>query len=336
MPNLITNCPICFSEGSCKLYDVTPQEAAQHFILKEDNRQRNQDLAAHISKLWGGRNCSIRQCCDCEFCFSDPYVAGDVTFYDLAYERAGYPSDKWDFRRTIRELSSTNFRAKRVLEVGAGFGFFLDKIVDTYVPRSGITALEYGNEPIKVLHSKGYSTRQEDLRSANLAEGFCAIFLFQVVEHMDDLDNLFARLSQLLYKDGLLFITVPNPKRIRFNEQNGSLLDMPPNHIGGWSPAAFQTIGSRHGLRVDRHEIEPFSLLGFIKQDIGSSYLRRAQQMGTVENWSRSIRSARHGKLVGVAVAALTAPRRLNVWRKAASTGAEIGGCHWVKFTKTA
>jgi SAM-dependent methyltransferase len=221
------------------------------------------------------------------------------------------------------------------LEAGAGFGFFLDKIVDTYVPRSGITALEYNDKAIKTLRGKGYFALQEDLRTANLVQPFDAIFLFQVVEHMDGLDSLFARLFQLLRDDGLLFIAVPNPKCITFNEQNDSLLDTPPNHIGRWSPAAFQILGARHRLRFDRHEIEPFSLGEFMKQDVVFSYLRRSQQAGTVENWSRTLRSTRYGKLLEAAVAALSAPRRINIWRKAASSR-DLGDSLWTKFTKVA
>jgi SAM-dependent methyltransferase len=221
------------------------------------------------------------------------------------------------------------------LEAGAGFGFFLDKIVDTYVPKAGITALEYSDEAIKTLRSKGYFALQEDLRAANLMHLFDAVFLFQVVEHMDGLDSLFGRIFQLLRDGGLLFIGVPNPKRTTFSEQNGSLLDMPPNHIGRWSPAAFQIVGARHRLRLDRHEIEPFSLGAFMKEDIIFSYFRRSLQAGTVENWSRAQRSRSYGKLLGAAVAALTAPRRINIWRKAASSR-DFGGCLWTKFTKVA
>ncbi|MGI8568683.1 MAG: class I SAM-dependent methyltransferase [Methylocella sp.] len=328
-------CPACYSERTQTLYSLSAQEAAQQFVLSEGNPQRNRELSSHINDLWGGRDCSVRQCKDCGFSFADPYVAGDATFYNLAYERLNYPSDRWEFERTVRELSSINFRAERVLEAGAGFGFFLDKIVDTYVPRSGITALEYSDEAIKTLRGKGYCALQEDLRPANLVQLFNAIFLFQVVEHMDGLDSLFARLFQCLHDDGLLFIAVPNPKLITFNEQNGSLLNTPPNHIGSWSPAAFQILGARHRLRLDRHEIEPFSLGAFVKQDVVFSYFRRSQQAGTVQNWSRARRSTSYGKLLGAAVAALSAPRRINIWRKAASSD-DLGGSLWAKFTKVA
>jgi SAM-dependent methyltransferase len=333
----VAECPVCYSERTQTLYSLSAQEAAQHHVLREGNPQRNHELSSHIGNLWGGRDCSVRQCKDCEFGFADPYVSGDATFYNLAYERLEYPRDKWEFERTVRELSSIKFRAERVLEVGAGFGFFLDKIVDTYVPRSGITALEYSDEAIKTLRGKGYFVLQGDLRTANLVQSFDAIFLFQVVEHMDGLDSLFARLFQLLRDDGLMFIAVPNPKWITFLEQNDIWLDIPPNHIGRWLPAAFQILGVRHRLRLDRHEIEPFSLGAFIIADVVLSYWRRGEQAGTMQNWSRSLRSrsTNYGKLLEAAVIALSAPRRINIWRKAASSG-DLGLSLWTKFTKVA
>jgi SAM-dependent methyltransferase len=328
-------CPICASGQAATILELDPQQSAQHFISLEGSPERSRDLACHIRKLWGGTKCFVRECSSCHFGFSDPFVAGDARFYQLAYERAKYPSERWEFRRTLKELSSTKFRADRILEVGAGFGFFLDKVVGTYVPRSGIAALEYSEEAIGILRGKGYSAQQNDLRAVEIAGHFNAIFLFQVVEHMDNLDDLFASLYRLLDSNGALFIAVPNQKRIMFNEMNESLLDVPPNHIGRWSPAAFEIIGARHGLRLDRHELEPFSLIDFVIRDIAYSYLRRAQKLGTMENWSRSLRSKWYGKLIGAVVAALHAPRRIGTWWEA-SRSQDLGSSLWVKFTKKA
>lgn len=328
-------CPVCLSGDTSVRSIVSANAAAQHFVAKEGNTKRNQELCDHIISLWNADDCRIVQCRACGFGFVDPYVAGDETFYRLAYERSNYPKKKWEFDRTVEELYSMSFSADRVLEVGAGSGYFLDKIVGKFVPRSGVTALEYSDPALQSLRGKGYLALQEDLRNVSFHQTFDAIFLFQVVEHMDGLDNLFSVISGLLEDNGSLFIAVPNSKRIEFDEENGSLLDTPPNHIGRSTPRAFQTIGTRHSLKLDRHEIEPFSLLDYIKQDIGYSYLRRSQRKGTLENWARAQRSASYGKLLGAVVAALTAPRRINVWRKAVDA-AELGGSLWTKFTKVA
>jgi SAM-dependent methyltransferase len=332
----MTHCPACGCSRYETLFTVTTDEAAQHFVLKEGNPDRHDALRRHIGTLWGAGQCSVRRCADCGFGFADPYVAGDVTFYNLAYERAGYPSERWEFDRTVHDLESSRVSARRVLEVGAGLGLFLDKIVDRYVPRSGITALEFGDASMAALEAKGYQAHQEDIREAHLEQGFNAIFMFQVVEHMDRLDLLFARLGELLAPLGNAYISVPNPRCIEFNEQNASLMDIPPNHIGRWSALAFERLSHRHGLRLEAIETEPFSLVGFAMTDIGYSYLRRAQRSGSLTNWSRAQRSKRAGKLLGVGLALLFAPLRAPVWVKAARQRRQLGGCLWAKLSRSA
>ncbi len=327
-------CPVCSSADTHIEFRVSAREAAQHFVLREGNLARHTSLANHIAALWGKQECSLRRCAKCGFRFADPYVSGDQLFYNLAYERNGYPSDKWEYARTVAELKKIGIRSERVLEVGAGFGLFLDKIADIYVPKSGVTALDYADASVATLRSKGYTALQEDVRSSDVTGPFDAIFLFQVVEHLDRLDELFAKLYQLLRDDGILFVAVPNPRRIAFNEKNGSLLDMPPNHIGQWTPQAFEIIGNRHRLRLDAIETEPFSIGKFIKEDIVYAYLRRAQQAGTLENWSRRHRSSKIGKWLGAAAVMMSAPRRGAVWAKVVQSG-DLGGSLWAKFTKS-
>jgi len=48
----------------------------------------------------------------------------------------------------LEDLLAIGFAGERVLEVGAGQGSFLDKIVDSLVPRGGITALEYSDKAL--------------------------------------------------------------------------------------------------------------------------------------------------------------------------------------------
>jgi len=309
--------------------------AAQHFVCREENLKRHQNLAVHIEKLWGGSQCAIRQCLDCEFGFADPFVAGDMLFYHLAYPRIGFPMGRWEYSRTVGELACVQFHANRVLEVGSGYGFFLDKIADVFVAKSGIMALEFDDKAVSTLRAKGYAAIHDDIRMAEIDAGVDAIFLFQVLEHMDNLDSLFDRLSSLLRDGGLLFVAVPNPREISFNEQNGGLLDTPPNHIGRWAERTLNTVGKRHGFRLDRYELEPFSLKNFALKDFKYSYQRTSQEAGTLANWSRSHKSARYGKLLAGVVALAYAPRRLTVWRKAAQTG-NLGGSAWARFTKSA
>jgi SAM-dependent methyltransferase len=326
-------CPICKSHQVEQLYAVTIEEAAQHFVLLEEDEERHKALASHLEQLWNADSCHVCKCQNCNFGFSDPYIAGDAEFYRLAYTRTRYPSAKWEYRRTLQAMEARAFEGQRVLEVAAGFGYFLDLIVGKYVPPEGITALEFDGTSLEVLRRKGYRAIAGDIRSSNLVAGYDAIFLFQVLEHLDNLDALFARLSQLLLDQGRVFIAVPNPRRIDFQESTGSLLDMPPNHVGRWSDSAFETIAGRANLKVESIEVEPFSFGSFIVEDLKFSYSRKAQQSGTLINWSRSLRTTRTGRLVGAAFAFMTIPTRFPTWLRGL-TAADLGASTWVELSK--
>jgi SAM-dependent methyltransferase len=327
-------CPVCKSAPADLMYVVSSEEAAQHFVLREGNSERHRQLADHIEKLWNGKQCAMRRCPKCKFGFADPFIAGDATFYNLAYERATYGAEKWDFTRTVEALDRDDFHGERVLEVGAGFGHFLDKIADIRVPRSGITALEFSDDAVRTLQEKGYCAISSDIRHASLVPGFDAIFLFQVVEHMDHLDQLFDRLCSLVTVGGRIILSVPNGNGVDFQEWSGSLLEMPPNHIGRWSRSAFQIIASRFNLEIRTIDEQPFSLTGFIRTDIAYSYLRKTQKSGTFANWTRAKRNARNGKLIGVACAIAFAPSRIPIWVEASRRRGEIHGSFWVEFRR--
>jgi len=328
-----SQCPVCRSPRLETLHTFSAGQAAQHFVLIEENPDRHRALAAHIEALWGAGQCCVLQCKDCDFGFSDPFVAGDAAFYNLAYMRASYPLERWEYTRTIAALTAEGFHANRVLEVGSGCGFFLDKLAGSFVPAQGITALEFNDNAIGKLRAKGYAAIQSDVREANLEPGFDAVFMFQVLEHIDQIHELFARLHVLVREGGLVFLSVPNQESITFNERNGSLFDMPPNHIGRYSQRALKAIGDQHGLTLERVEVESFNFKSYMLRDISYSYGRAAQQAGTLANWSRSLRSAPFGKLIGVATAAVLAPRRIFVWNRAAK--AHLGGSFWAQYRKT-
>lgn len=331
----MADCPVCHEVTGEVIFRVTPEEAAQQFVVAESDPHRYAELVDCIRRLWKQGHCVIRHCSHCSFSFADPFIAGDKEFYNLAYARPAHTIDKWSFQRTLSELSSQDRKIERVLEIGAGYGYFLDKIAGKLVPASSIHAIEYHDEKISRLRRQGYTVLDGGLPALTDEDPFDAIFMFAVVEHMDDLDGLFGKLARLLRPNGLLFITVPNAARIDFQECHGSLRDMPPNHIGRWSPEAFRTVGARHGVRLDKDEIEPFSLVAFAKKDTHYFYLLRSQDHGTIVNWSRSRRAKRFGKLLGKAVAGLNAPQRLPVWYEAWRTRG-IGPTLWVMFHRDA
>lgn len=110
----------------------------------------------------------------------------------------------------MEDIRARGFSGLRALKVGTGQGFFLDKIVDSLVPCGGIIALEYSDKALLTLRRKGLNALKADIREVDVLPGLDAVFLFQVVEHMDNWADLFRRLAELLRSLGMAYISVPN------------------------------------------------------------------------------------------------------------------------------
>lgn len=331
-------CPLCQAvRPTTQKFVVRQDEAAQHFVLAEGDSVRHHRLAMHIGSLWNASSCEVVECAECNLGFAWPFVAGDGEFYNLAYPHSDYPKAKWEFSMTVGALGKLGRHGGRALEIGSGFGYFLDQVSPIFFERGDIVAVEYNDFASRRLRDHGYTVVQDDVRSAAFAsyeKAFDRLFMFQVLEHMDKLDELAKRLRFLSREGADLFIAVPNPTRIEFNERHGSLLDMPPNHISRWSRKSLAAFGARAGFDIVDFQEEPMSWKSFVKQDLVYSYMRRSQRSGSLENRlrSRPRTSTRHFQ--EAALAFFGSPTRLGAWTAAVTTKVSLGGSIWAHLRK--
>jgi SAM-dependent methyltransferase len=339
---VLTNiyCPICSFTNGKLLYTVSSEEAAQHFVLKEVNPIRNKELADHITGLWGQQTCDVVSCDSCDFIFASPYVAGDANFYILAYERTGYPEWKWEYQQTayaISEIASHSDQSPlRLLEIGAGDGAFVRKISPEIVSQENILCLEFSDYGRNRIRDHGIECRGDDIRSLGVStfeQQFDVICMFQVLEHMDRLEELFKQLNSLSNSQSHLFISVPNAGQIEFNETNGCLLDMPPNHIGRWNRQGFDRIGKTFGWTVLKHQIEPLNKLDTLKQQISYRYLKVSQDPSSLANRIERNRSEKVRKLLRMVCAGIYSLARLNILFNAISDK-DRGDSQWIHLVK--
>ncbi|MEZ4703262.1 MAG: class I SAM-dependent methyltransferase [Rhodothermales bacterium] len=333
-------CPACRGREGLLLYTVDAATAAQHYVLHEVHPERHRALEAHIATLWGQPACDLVRCARCGLVSADPYVAGDARFYDLAYERTGYPAWKWEFAQTrdaLQRLRSEGALGDfTLLELGAGDGAFVRRIAPELIPPSHVLCTEYSPYGRDAIERLGVACRMQDVRALPLDEfagRFDVICLFQVLEHLDRLDALFERFGQLSTPAGQVFIAVPNDARVTFNETHGSLLDMPPNHIGRWTRPAFEAIAGRHGWRVEAHAVEPERRRAQVARYITYRYMRKRQDSGA---WANRIERIRPAPLRRGAQAAAAALYALGAWRQIAALVQTpgLGDSQWVHLRK--
>lgn len=329
------SCPVCSSEDAQLLYCVTSEEAAQHFIRKEGSEKKFLALRACIEQLWQAAECQVVRCTHCGFGFSNPFVAGDHQYYSLIYSDSIYPSYRWEFQVTQEALKATAPQFK-ILEVGAGDGSFIKRIAPELTSKENALCLEYSDYGKQKINEYGVRCLAEDVRTLDRAEcreGFDVVCMFQVLEHMDNLDSLFEQLTRITSPNANLFISVPNPKAVEFSELNGGLLDMPPHHIGRWEPSCFAHIGQRFGWNVVRYEIEQKSYTSQIKKFIRYRYWRQTQNPNTLANYSQRAGNQQLRKFLKLAAGAQCALDTLPVLNALRSK--ELGGAQWIHLKKS-
>ena len=330
------SCPACGQSCTTPPTNtITATEAAQAFVLKEEFPRQNHELMRLITELWRGNTCDIQQCQNCQLKFAWPFVAGSGVFYNLAYPYSDYPKQRWEWDQSVAALPGVDLQHGPVLEIGSGFGYFLQKISPSHLPADRVVAIEYNDFSRNRLKELGFAALGDDIRSPHFDsyhKQFSAVFMFQVLEHMDDIAGVVSRINHLCRPGASVFIAVPNHLRIDFNESHQSLIDMPPNHISRWTHAAFSHLGARVGWQMMDYRIEPMSWPAFIKQDLVYTHMRRAQRPGSLANVVRGRRRTRLRMILEGLAALSAAPLRIPSWLDAARSTGSLGGSSWVHF----
>lgn len=329
-------CPVCDASEADILWSVNSKQAAQHYVLQEVAPEKFLQLVSQIESLWQQSTCDIVRCKQCGFCYSHPYVAGDGEFYSLAYERSHYPTWKWEHQLTYDALSkgSKNFK---LLELGAGDGAFVKQVAPSLTAKENLLCTEYSDYGRTQIQNYGIQCLPKDVREAEFEQfqgQFDAVCLFQVIEHMDRLDELFQRLNLITQPNANLFISVPNPNHVEFSELNGGLMDMPPNHIGRWNRGCFETIGDRWGWSVESYEVEKTGFIPNATIFAKYRFWRESQKAGSFANRVSQMNNPAIQKMMraaGVGMYALTSLPAL-----AALNSPNLGLSQWLHLRKTA
>jgi SAM-dependent methyltransferase len=284
---MLTNCPLCSASPSGVIHAFTSAEIADFFTPRSLSRAKYARMVSILEGLWRRTAVKVVKCDACAFCYADPFVAGTPEFYNLEAPDTPYPRDKWEYRRTLQQLARWPETTSTLLDVGAGKGYFLSQLIGRGWEPRNLMAAEFSTLGRSAIERLGVECYQGDVRSLSTDRRFDAICLFQVLEHLDGYDELFAALSRLSKPNAHLFVAVPNGARIDLNERLGLLLDLPPNHISRWTPRSVQILAEKYGWTVESCELEPETSMtqeaayAAVNRFIRTAYLPRS--------WARAV-----------------------------------------------
>ena len=281
----IAPCQICDHAANSLLYNVSSAEAARHFLVTGGLIDSSlATIQSTIKNLWKNDKSAVVKCNNCGFVFADPFIAGDHQFYNLLPHATAGDGGlwKWEHNKTydkIARLVSAGAKPT-LLEIGASTGNFM-KAISKLIDKKDIFCLEYSTIGVNQIREMGISAESWNFRELkskqDFAQKFDIICLFQVLEHLDNLADAFDTFNHIIKPGGHLFIGVPNGTRIAFNELNGALLDMPPNHIGRFNDASFRILGKKFDWLVSEIAVEPTTPLDIMRGVMYYRSLKAAQ-----------------------------------------------------------
>lgn len=274
---IVFTCPLCGNSETEKIKEFQSTDILTHLGINQCSNKYIL-IKNNVEKLWMQDRAYFLICKKCSFQFAYPFVAGDHEFYNTVYDgEVNYPEWKWDYEISFHKMSqlidqnSDNI----MLEIGAGNGSFVKRIAKSLLASKNIITTEfsdYGREKISNLGIVCLPVNLSELLNKGYENFFDFICMFQVLEHMDNIDDVFKTLFKLLKNNGHLFITVPNNMhRLYFNSLH-FFEDVPPIHINRWNLENFRFVARKYEMEVIDYQIQNGSVGGNVKKFLDIKY----------------------------------------------------------------
>lgn len=233
-----SNCPVC---GSA---DINPLLTVKdHSVSKED------------FVIWQCSNCSLRFTQDVpdesligSYYQSSDYISHSNTSKGLINQLYQKVRNYTLNQKADLIIGETAKRGK-ILDLGAGIGAFLNTMKEKGWEITGIEPDAGARQQAKNLFN---IELQETNALAQLsANGFDAITLWHVLEHVHQLHTYVERLKSLLRPNGKLFIAVPNYQSLDSSiyKLYWAAYDV-PRHLYHFTPRAIAILMEKHGLKL--------------------------------------------------------------------------------------
>jgi 2-polyprenyl-3-methyl-5-hydroxy-6-metoxy-1,4-benzoquinol methylase len=198
------------------------------------------------------------QCNDTGFRWYEPPEAagGGELYSQLEKFDWYYMPEKWEFS-VARNLLN---QGDRVLEVGVGFGFFLEACRSQEIDISGV---ELNSSAAKRARQKGFQIFEDNLDDLKERIGenhFDVICSFQVLEHVPRPYEFLVGMLCNIKSGGRLILSVPNSAVMRcIDPDYCNLLNQPPHHMGHWDESVFRQLQAVLPIKLRSVHREPLA-----------------------------------------------------------------------------
>jgi len=228
-------CPLCNSGKTKFLY----KHSINDLVRMIDNCDKR--IEVEVKKIWGKDFCKFMECKECSFAFVSPFKGGTNNLYSLLYSD-NYPTERWEYDLALKDISPRDI----CLEIGAGKGMFQKKLLKEYKEIDSCT-IEISND----------ESDYKSLKDTPNKKKFSVVFMFQVLEHLDNFKEVIDTINKITTSNAKLIISVPHESTIEFFRKKGMITDNPPIHVSRWNE---KTIGMLEGWKIQDYQIKSLGI----------------------------------------------------------------------------
>lgn len=255
-------CPACRSDALVRVERMPAGHIAAAWAREDAWAGHDAaDVLARVRADLGVDAVAFHRCARCGLEAADP---------PRAWSAANYPPEAyglaWDHLRALELLAAE--KPQRLLEIGCADGKFLERAAALGHRATGI---DFSRAAVEAARARGLDAHVADVREVRGvagAEPFGCVAMFQVIEHLEAPDDVFAAIGAAAAPGALLLAGCPADRRytrrVRHAQRIGrsDFWDYPPQHVLRWTPEALRIFLGRHGWRMEMCEYEPFHLVG--------------------------------------------------------------------------
>lgn len=199
---------------------------------------------------------SLYECIDTRLRFFLPEtVAGSSSFYaQLQVFDWYYMSNKWEHEVALQDIE----HGSRVLEVGCGFGDFVEHV--HLLRNADVLGIELNAAAVDTARKKGRRVELASVKEIAAREpgSYDVVCHFEVLEHVINPLAFLCACLQCLKIGGKLLVAVPNMRSF-IQYVKGHLLNQPPHHMTQWFPETFQSLTHILPVSIERVKFEPLA-----------------------------------------------------------------------------
>jgi len=235
----VTACPICQSKNIQKSLDVI-----DYFLTQE--------------------KFSVWHCKDCDLSFTNPRPEDknlgkyyeSLEYLSHVTKNKGATGRLYKFLRNINikrkyKIVSEHISTGKILDIGCGTGELLNYFQKQKWECVGVEP----NAQARKFAQEHYQLKVEEEQSLQFMpiDSFDIISMWHVLEHVPDINERMEKVKQLLKKEGVLIIALPNLSSwdAVYYGVYWAGLDV-PRHLSHFSQKAFSSLAKKHDLQIVR------------------------------------------------------------------------------------